>query len=85
MAKEQKVETRDILYEKLAGSIMEKEGVDKVSRYKEGLRVDIDGEPHIVRVVKKKAEPADDELNGSYLVEDGKLVYRSKKVKKEKD
>ncbi len=76
MAKEKKVETRDIVYEQLAAAILAQSDEETVSRYKEGLRIDIDDVAHIVRVVKKKEEPKQEELLGGYAVaEDGKLTY----------
>lgn len=75
MAKEKKVETRDILYEQLAQDILSRGDQEEVVRYKEGLRVDINGEPHIVRVIKKKDEPKD--AVGTFKVEeDGTFKFK---------
>ena len=76
MAKEKKVETRDILYEKVAASLLSHSDEETIARYKEGLLFEIDGEPHIVKVIKKKEHPKEDGLVGGYAVaEDGKLTY----------
>lgn len=70
MAKEKKIETRDILYEQIAQDLLGRGEVEKIERYKEGLRYDIDGEPHIIRVIKKKNEPEEGDLQGEYVVTD---------------
>jgi len=81
MAKEKKVETRDLVYEALAADLLAR-GAEKVVRYKEGLRVDQEDEVFIIRAVKKKVEPAEDEKVGEYFVgEDGKFTYKPLKEK----
>ncbi len=70
---------RDVAADLLARSV---EG-DVVVSYKEGLRLDIEGETLIIRVIKKKAAPKKEEIVGNYEVnEEGALTYTdTKKVK----
>lgn len=78
MAKEKKIETRDILYEQLAQGILARGEVEQVERFKEGLKTEVDGETHIIRVIKKKNEPED--LVGVYKVtEDGAFRFVEQK------
>ncbi len=82
--KVKKVDTREEVYKQLAADLLARgmEG-DVVVRYKEGLRLDIDGEAHIIRVIKKKANPDKADIVGNYEVkEDGTFAYTdTKKVK----
>ena len=77
--KEKKVETRDILYEQIAQDLLGRGEVEKVDRYKEGLRYDVDGETHIIRVIKKKNEPETTEIIGSYSVDENSIFSFSTK------
>lgn len=77
--KEKKVETRDILYEQIAQDLLGRGEVENVERYKEGLKYEVDGETHIIRVIKKKNEPEAAEMIGSYSVDENSIFSFSPK------
>lgn len=68
MAKEKKVEVRDLAYEELASAIMQsRANLDTVRRHKEGLELNVNGEIVVVRVIKKKADLDKKEFRGEYF------------------
>lgn len=85
MAKEKKVEIRDVVYQELA-TLMVQASTDgeAVFRYKEGLRVDNGEDTLIIRVIKKKSAPEISEKVGSYVLqEDGSVKYVESQEKDE--
>ena len=82
--KVKKPDIREEVYAQIAADLLARgmEG-DVVVRYKEGLRVDVDGEAIIIRVIKKKAAPVKEEIVGNYEVNEAEeMVYTdTKKVK----
>ncbi len=83
MAVKEKVEVRDVVYEMLAQLIVEREDFDSIARYKEGLRLEMEGETFIVKVIKKKSEPDKADKRGDYVVKDGVFLYESLEVAKD--
>lgn len=68
MAKEKKVEIRDIAYEQVASAIMQdRPEVSVIRKHKEGLELSVNGETVVVRVIKKKAELDAKEFRGEYF------------------
>lgn len=68
MAKEGKVEIRDMAYEQVASAIMQdRREISKIRRHKEGLEIQVNGETVVVRVIKKKAELEESDYRGEYF------------------
>ena len=68
MAKEKKVENRELVYEFIASAIMQNSGnIDTIRKHKEGLEYGMNGETFIVRVVKKKTELEEADFRGEYF------------------
>lgn len=81
--KEKKVVARDVVYDRLAELLL-KSGEKAITRYKEGLRLEVGDETCIVRVIQKKAAPTADLEVGLYeLFEDGGLSYVDYRAKEE--
>lgn len=82
--KVKKPDIREDVYAQVAADLLARgiEG-EVVVRYKEGLRLDVDGETFIIRVIKKKVAPKAEEITGNYEVSEAdELVYTdTKKVK----
>lgn len=83
MAKQDKVETREVVYGKLA-ALMAKESEDVVDRYKEGLLMEEGGDTFIIRAIKKKNEPeAKDHIMTYEFDEEGNFLCTDLKEKDE--
>ena len=54
MAKAEKFNPRDLVYEGLANAIMTETGVEKVERVGQGLKLNVNGEDVIIRAIMKK-------------------------------
>jgi hypothetical protein len=67
MAKEKKIELRDIAYEQIASAIMQDQNVDVIRKHKEGLEYKVNGEVFAVRVVKKKEALDPKEFRGEFF------------------
>ena len=84
MAKEKKVEIRDIAYEQVASAIMQdRRNLSKIRRHKEGLELEVNGETVVLRVIKKKAQLDEKEFRGEYFHDEqdqsfGYTNYREK-------
>ena len=71
MAKEGKVEIRDMAYEQVASAIMQdRKEINKIRRHKEGLELSINGETVVVRIIKKKAELEESDYRGEYFYDE---------------
>ena len=79
--KEEKVETRDLMYRDVAGVFLSA-GVasDSIVRNKTGLVVEQYGDEFAIRIIKRKGETVD-KVYGEYRVDDetGEIVYHKAK------
>lgn len=73
---EKKVVARDVLYQELAELLINSDKKETVTRYKEGLRLEVEGETCIIRVIQKKAAPTNDLIVGEYeKTEEGEVIF----------
>ncbi len=82
MAKEKKIELRDIVYEMLASAIMQdNHNLQEIRKHKEGLEFNINGEVFAVRVVKKKAKLTEDGFIGVYFHDEKEQAFGFRSLK----
>ncbi len=68
MAKETKVEIRDMVYENVASALMQDNAkLTKIRKHKEGLEFSMNGEVFAIRVIKKKVPLVEKEFRGEYF------------------
>jgi hypothetical protein len=67
MAKEKKIELRDIAYEQVASAIMQDQNIDLIRKHKDGLEYKLNGEVFAIRIVKKKEALDPKEFRGEFF------------------
>ena len=83
MAKEKKVELRDMVYEQVASAIMQDQNIDVIRKHKEGLEYTLNGEVFAFRVVKNKEALAEADFKGEFFFDASSQAfgYRDKVTK----
>ena len=85
MAKEGKVEVRDIAYEQVASAlIQDSRHLSKIRRHKEGLELEVNGEIVVLRAIKKKADLDESEFRGEYFHDEQDQSFGYKEYKEAK-
>jgi len=76
VAKEKKVEVRDLAYDELASAIIQnRPNLTEIRRHKEGLELNVNGEIVVIRVVKKKADLDESEFRGKYFYDEKEQAF----------
>ena len=84
MAKEKKIDTRDLAYERIASAIMQDSNLTTLRKHKDGLEFHFNDELFAVRVIKKKDALSAGDFRGEFRFneEEGTFEFVSKTAAK---
>jgi hypothetical protein len=79
--KTKKIDSRDLVYDKVASAIMQDSNLTKLRKHKEGLELNFNGEVFAVRVIKKKEDLDSKEFRGEYFHDEKENAFGFKSYK----